>query len=277
MPQGLGPPNRELAYLVAAGLPTNDISRDGRATLFTRFDEGAGLEYQIGFRRLDASSTTSLGTGQAVALSPDSKSALGITFGQPGIFVLPTGPGERRVLTRPGFKYTFGGWFPDGKRILFVAEHSNELPAAYAQDLDGADPRKVPSLVPALSGGAIALRVSPDSQWFFGPQAGAVPIIVPIDHGLPRTLTMLTRNDSLLEWTPDGHGVLVGRKAQDQSSVTIARLDLQSGRLDTLKTVRIGDTGGIRAFGLLVTPDGRSIVYTIQRYLTDLYLVEGLK
>jgi hypothetical protein len=27
----------------------------------------------------------------------------------------------------------------------------------------------------------------------------------------------------------------------------------------------------------LVTPDGRTIVYVTKRYLTDLYLVEGLK
>jgi hypothetical protein len=30
-------------------------------------------------------------------------------------------------------------------------------------------------------------------------------------------------------------------------------------------------------FGLFVTLDGRTVVYNVGRYLTDLYLVEGLK
>ena len=63
--------------------------------LFTRFDEGAGLDYQMGLRRLDASTAVSLGTGQGLAMSPDSKWVLGITFSQPGLFTVPTGPGER--------------------------------------------------------------------------------------------------------------------------------------------------------------------------------------
>jgi hypothetical protein len=44
-----------------------------------------------------------------------------------------------------------------------------------------------------------------------------------------------------------------------------------------LRTLNIADTTGQRGLNLLTTPDGRVVAYTMQRYLTDLYLVEGLK
>ena len=57
----------------------------------------------------------------------------------------------------------------------------------------------------------------------------------------------------------------------------IDRLDLDSGRLDPLRTIGAADTSGVRQFSLFVTPDGRTVVYNVSRYLTDLYLVEGLR
>jgi len=41
------------------------------------------------------------------------------------------------------------------------------------------------------------------------------------------------------------------------------------------RALRARGAGGRRA--LASTPDGSAVAYTVQRYLTDLYLVEGLK
>ena len=41
-----------------------DVSSDGHTVLFTRVDEGAGLDYQMGLRRIDAAGAVLLGTGQ---------------------------------------------------------------------------------------------------------------------------------------------------------------------------------------------------------------------
>jgi hypothetical protein len=58
----------------------------------------------------------------------------------------------------------------------------------------------------------------------------------------------------------------------------VLRYDLASGRLDLVRRVEPADLSGVldrpRCF---VTPDGRTLAYAVQRYLTDLYLVEGLK
>ena len=244
--------------------------------LLNRYDEGAGLDYQIGLRRLDAPGAVLLGTGEAVRLSPDSRFVLGITYNQPSLFLLPTGAGERRSLTTPGFKYLTGGWFPDGKRVLFIAEHGSEPVAAYVQDLDGGSPHKLSPGFPAMLVD-FGVSVSPDSQWFFGWQAAGPPVIVPTDGGEPRALPNLNENDSPGAWTPDGHGLIVARRAPDLSGATIVRMDIETGRLETLKTIKVAEASGLRRLTFIVTPDGRTVVYNAGRYLTDLYLVEGLK
>ena len=40
---------------------------------------------------------------------------------------------------------------------------------------------------------------------------------------------------------------------------------------------KVADATGMRGMSVLVTPDNRTVVYNVNRYLTDLYLVEGLK
>jgi len=253
-----------------------DLSADGHAVLFTRYDEGSGLEYQMGLRRIDAAGAVLLGTGQATLLSPDGKWALGLTYSTPGIFALPTGTGERRTLTTPGFTYSTGGWFPDGTRILFIAEHEREPAAAYVQDLEGGAPRKVASRIPQLDV-SFGTSVSPDGKWFFGWQMSGPPVIVPIEGGEPRALPNLTENDFPRRWTADGRGLIVARRAPDLTKATLARYELATGRLDPLRTITLADTSGMRRFTLLASPDGPTVVYNVGRYLTDLYLVEGLK
>ena len=196
-----------------------DLSADGHAVLFTRYDEGAGLDYQIGLRRIDAAGAVLLGIGQATLLSPDGKWAIGITYSTPGLFALPTGTGERRTLTTPGFRYSTGGWFPDGTRILFIAEQEREPAAAYVQDLEGGAPRKVPSRIPQLDPN-FGTSVSPDGQWFFGWQVSGPPVIVPIEGGEPRALPHLTENDFPRRWTADGRGLIVARRAPDLTKAT---------------------------------------------------------
>jgi hypothetical protein len=61
------------------------------------------------------------------------------------------------------------------------------------------------------------------------------------------------------------------------TKATLARFDLATSRLDPLRTITLADTSGLRQFGLMASPDGRTVVYNVGRYLTDLYLVEGLK
>ena len=119
--------------------------------------------------------------------------------------------------------------------------------------------------------------MSPDGKWFVGSQASGPPVIVPIEGGEPRALPNLTENDFSKEM--DCRRTRSHRRAESARSdkATIARYELATGQLDPLRTITLADTSGVQALNLFVTPDGRTVVYHVERYLTDLYLVEGLK
>jgi eukaryotic-like serine/threonine-protein kinase len=56
------------------------------------------------------------------------------------------------------------------------------------------------------------------------------------------------------------------------------RLDLRTFQATLWKEVTPPDVAGVRAVQpLLITPDGKSYVYTFRRVLSDLYLADGLK
>src|SRR5262249_11230356 len=122
-----------------------DLSVDGTSVLLTRQDEGAGRNREFGLRQVEPLSAVRLGPGQGIALSFDGKWALARLLGDPSkLLILPTGAGEPRQLAAPGFQYLNAGWFPDGKRIVFVAKAGGES-AAYLQDIDGGSPRRIAS------------------------------------------------------------------------------------------------------------------------------------
>lgn len=73
-------------------------------------------------------------------------------------------------------------------------------------------------------------------------------------------------------------GLFVSRAGSIQGAVQILRVDLASGAIGMFTEIVPRALVGLTARpGCFVTPDGRTIVYTTRRFLTDLYLVEGLK
>jgi eukaryotic-like serine/threonine-protein kinase len=254
----------------------NDISPDGRTILLTRYDEGAGLDYKFGLRRVDEPGAVLLGAGQPTQLSPDGKWVLTHTFVKPSLTVVPTGAGERQSLTTTGFRYITDGWFPDGQRVLFIGSHGDEPAAAYEQDLNGAPPHRV-AVAPMSIETTFGLHISPDRKWFFGVQSAGPPTVVPIGGGQPRALPGLGEGDIPAAWLADGRGMVIARRSADQSAISIVRYDLASARIDPIRQITVSDPTGIFGVDVLVTPDGRTVVYNVGRLFNDLYLVEGLK
>jgi dipeptidyl aminopeptidase/acylaminoacyl peptidase len=256
------------------------VAADGRSVLFTRYDEGAGRDYEVGLRRLEASSAVRLGSGEAIQLSPDGTQALAIVFSRPRqLVVFPRGAGEPRSLTVDGFDYVGAGWHPDGRRVVFIAERQGQPLSAYVQDAAGGAPTRLRTDLgpydPGIRGWG-TLLVSPDGKWFTGSEGR--PTLVPIEGNLTRVLPGLGVTDVPIGWTADGEGLFVSRLGSIDGSVQIARVDLASGAMVPWKEIVPRDVAGLQTRPqCLVTPDGRTIVYSTTRYLTDLYLVEGLR
>jgi hypothetical protein len=79
-------------------------------------------------------------------------------------------------------------------------------------------------------------------------------------------------------WTADSRGLFVNRNGSTAGAVQILRVDLATGAIVPWKEIVPRDVVGLQERPVcLVTPDGRTIVYSTKQYLTDLYLVEGLK
>jgi hypothetical protein len=71
--------------------------------------------------------------------------------------------------------------------------------------------------------------------------------------------------------------MVIARRNTDQSTLTVVRYDVATARTEPIRQIRIADTSGIFGVDLLATPDGRTMVYNVGRFFTDLYLVEGLQ
>jgi len=255
------------------------LAADGRSVLFTRYDEGAGRDYEVGLRRLDAPSAVRLGTGEAMQLSPDGTRALAIVYSSPNQFlVLPSGAGEPRSLTVDGFTYRAAGWHPDGRRVVFVGGPQGHAFSTYIQDAAGGAPTLLDVDLGSVPVGFDNMRllVSPDGKWF---TAGAgPPTLLPLEGGQPRRLPNLGSTDIPIGWTADGRGLFVSRSGSIEGAVQIVRVDVANGAIKPVREIVPNDLVGLKQRPLcLVSPDGRTIVYVTKRYLTDLYLVEGLR
>src|SRR5262249_15419197 len=103
------------------------LSEDGRVLLLSDFSEAAGPLDATFLRRTDGSPAIRLAEGDGHDLSPDGRWALvGQAVPPFRLSLVPTGPGESRVVTDESLQ-TFGAWWvPGGKRIVVLARKVDE-------------------------------------------------------------------------------------------------------------------------------------------------------
>lgn len=98
-----------------------DLSADGQLVLFTEVGQAGGAEGAVYLRKADGSAPVRLGTGLALALSPDGKWALTMSRTQVSMEVLPTGAGAPVKLKGSFTRYwPEGRWLPDGAHVAVV-------------------------------------------------------------------------------------------------------------------------------------------------------------
>ena len=120
-----------------------DLSADGKTLLLGEGGVAGGRTYGAYLRKTDGSPAVRIGDGTGVSLSPDGKWAMsGLPTSPQQMVLLPTGPGESRVLPRHTISsYTAGAcWFADGRRTLFSATEPSHRSRIYMQDVSGGAP-----------------------------------------------------------------------------------------------------------------------------------------
>jgi serine/threonine protein kinase len=264
---------RNLSHLdrsVAAGL-----SPGGDSLLFNEMGQGGRSVY---LRRTDGSPPQRLATGYAWALSPDGAYVLANARPDPRILLIPTGPGETKSIDTAGLHYGGRmGFFPDGRRIWFMAEDSAHERRAWVQDFRGGKPRAV---TPPGVGGVL---LSGDGRFFCARAVGGEWYLYSSETTETHKVVGLLPGEEPIQWTPDGKLLYVRsgdeQRAGDSAITTrVYRLDPSTGNRELWKEIRpINPLAGGAIGTILFSADGKTCVYTHHRYSSELFLVEGLK
>jgi len=263
--------DREISFLDWS-LP-RDLSADGKTLLFDESGEGGGAYYSLYLRDTLSASVVRLGTGGAIALSPDGAWVASVSSDTRHLALLPTKAGQPRVLTTPAFQYQgLGSFFPKSARILFVAQEGSHGSRLYVQDLAGGKP--VPISAEGIGGSMTP--ISPDERLVAARGIDENVYLFPVAGGSPARLAGADSGDWPIRWTPDGKGVYVYRRGQFPCDVF--RVDVGSGARERILTLRPPEAAGFSSISrALVTPDGRSYAFSYLRSLSDLFVVEKIR
>ncbi|MBP8297254.1 MAG: toll/interleukin-1 receptor domain-containing protein [Burkholderiales bacterium] len=265
---------RDLSWLDASLVV--DVSRDGRKLLFNEFGQGVDAESAAYLRSMDGSPAVRLGKGWALALSPDTLSALiSRTVQQqdgtaPVVDIVPTGAGESLRLPGAGSRMINARWLPDGHGLVVHAvEQGRQARLFHVVLPDGTRRPITPEGIGgwALSpDGSTVAATSPESDIRLYPVTGDTVQVV------PRT----TNVDSLVGWIDAG--LLVMRFADPTAPRgEVYLLEPGTGqRRSWANLVPRENTGLMWMSRFVATPDGRTQVFTWHRSLSNLYVADGL-
>ena len=264
------------------------ITPDGSRILFEEqgaFSRASG-EYQIYVRATDGSPSISIGEGYARAISGDgkwvvAKTGVSLHLEQSGsrdgvlstLELLPVGAGEARPVSLRGLQGCFA-WelTPDQKRLVVLGNEPESGNRLYVVEIDGdGAPR---AISPEGTGSPIA--VSPDGAAVAAMGPDQRVMVFPLQDGEPLSVGGCMAGERPVAWSADGQALLVA--GQGRLSVDIHRVDLTSSERVLFHTIRPADPGGIMDIQpIKMTPGGVHYAYGYRRYLSDLFVVHGLR
>jgi Tol biopolymer transport system component len=232
---------------------------------------GQGRNPAIYLRKTDGAPAVRLGDGNSPALSPDGKFVACVLNdgAKTELSILPTGPGDARVLAAPGMHYDRVEWFPGGEKLLFTGNQPNRPLRTYSQDMRGGAP------IPLTPEGMPAMHVSPDGKYLAAVVDGKLNLI-PIGGAAPKPPLAVEAGESVIRWSADGRYLFL-RKQERPAAVKISRLDLATHREEPWKELKPADPVGVEIGEVVLTPDGAAYAYSFQRDISTLYLAKGLK
>jgi Tol biopolymer transport system component len=265
---------RTLTWLDASVLA--DLSRDGKTLLISEVGEGGGANQSIYLRKTDGSPATLIGEGVARSLSPDGRWVFANAPTTPRqLVLLPTGPGAPRVLKLDGVSAGAGGFFsPDGKRLFLQDNPTGQPPQIFIASVEGGKPRPLAPKGFKLT--PFGTPVSPDGSLSAVLDADGKVFLCPTEGGSMKPLTNLEPGEFPIQWSEDSRFLYTHRGGELPAKIW--RYELATGGKELVKELSPADPAGVAAVDtILVTPDGRSYVYSYSNNLSDLYIVDGLK
>jgi sugar lactone lactonase YvrE len=100
--------------------------------------------------------------------------------------------------------------------------------------------------------------------------------LYPVGGGTSKPLPFLTRDYNAINFSADGRSLYVTRRSETPPKVW--RVDLANGHIVLWRELPFIDPAGSTSVIIEgITPDGKSLVYSLFRGLSELYLAEGPK
>ena len=248
-----------------------DISRDGKTIIFSETGEAVGTHYSMFLRKTDGSPAVRLGDGGFGRLSPDGKWVISEDGTPAKLTLLPTGVGQPKPITDGQFNHFNTLWMPDGKSIVYSAAEPGHGRRTYMQGIDPVSPAR-----PITPEGVLGNIVSPDGQYLLAIDDKRQRWIYPLAGGEPKKLAVsLESDEGIVSFFGDDNTLLVRNRALP---VKVFRIDIATGRRELFKEIVPADPAGVQSIpGVRFSADGKSYAYTVGRFLSDLYVVDGLK
>jgi eukaryotic-like serine/threonine-protein kinase len=249
----------------------NDLSADGKTVLFSESGEAVGNKDGVFLRHTDGSPAVRLSDGDFGRLSPDGKWALVENGKPPHLMLVPTGVGEPREIGDKTPHY-FAEWLPDGKSVIFTAAEPGHERRVYVQDID--PPASAQRAI--TPEGTYGSLVTPDGKWVLATDAQRQRWLYPIAGGEPQKLNLdISPGEAILGFFDNGKSLLLRTRALP---LKVTRLDLASGKREPVKEIVPADLAGAQSIPYIrFSADGKSYAYSVGRWLSDLYVVDGLK
>ena len=145
--------------------------------------------------------------------------------------------------------------------------------SSFVKDLRGGPPRPV---TPEGVFSRTWLPVSPDGAFVIATRPNGVSALYPAAGGKPLPIPGLEKGEIPIRWTGDGRSLFAERPFE--LPLRISRIDLATGRRTLWREVIPLDPAGVVPLhGLLVNRDGEAYVYNLNRLLSHLFYVKGLK
>ena len=250
----------------------DDISADGNLVLFTESGEASGAHYWIYVHNRKTGSTTRIGNGRALSLSPDGTRALAMDPADGKyLLMVPVGDGTTQRISADRFLYQWAQFFPDGKSLLVAGGYQGQASALFRQSLSGGKPE------PLRTGGAYVdsdfSTIAPDGVHLAGltPAGKCVVIALGTDNvqscGPDRTLVPA-------KWAADSRHLYMNTVGAAPFRVLLA--DPSTGRAELVRTFSSPVAGGLQWLAkVAITPDGEHYAYSLQRMVSQLFVVDG--
>jgi eukaryotic-like serine/threonine-protein kinase len=250
-----------------------DISDDGKFILFIEAGEAGGATYAAYIRAADGSPAVRIADGNASAISPDSKRVITFTGSRPKeLNILPIGPGAPQRITLKDLAVYFACWFPDGERILILASEPGKAMRLYVIDSAGATPRPIsPEGVSTWWN-----SLSPDGRFVAVTGANQKMLTYPVAGGDPRPVPNAEMGEVPIRWSNEKSWIFVAKP--NEIPTKIYRLNIENGSRELWMSLSPADRTGLDSTSSLrLTPDGKSYAYSYERFISELYMISGLK